>query len=153
MEKIQPLTLSKDALELHVNWIKEKDPAIIGKTCQMLSAIKMTMHPEHALRYLIGVIEQIRQNKTYKFREETLSQLLIDSIDNKNYLQKILKSREWVYSIQEYIIDKLYNSLRTERDRQKGRVPYYVVSDEDGEQEEIVNPEIAKARFLEIEKS
>jgi c-di-AMP phosphodiesterase-like protein len=92
-KKEQPFTIQERPLEEIVTFLKDKDPSIIGNTCQMLSAIKMTMHPEQGLKYLIGVIEQIRQNEKYKFKEDTLSQLQLDALDNENYTSENLEDR------------------------------------------------------------
>ena len=150
--KEQPFTIQKRPLEETVTFLKDKDPSIIGKTCQMLSAIKMTMHPEQGLKYLIGVIEQIRQDKRYRFKEDTLSQLQIDALDNENYLRKILKTGDWVYSIRKYIVDKLYNSLKTEKRHKRLEVPYYVMTEEGGQEKITENPHVDYSQVCDLER-
>lgn len=96
----------------------------------------------------------MRNNKRSRFGEETLSQLQIDALDNENYLQKILETGNWVFSIQEYIVDKLYNSLKMEKRHKKLHVPYYVVSEKEGKEKITESPDVkdSQARDFEMEK-
>jgi DNA-directed RNA polymerase specialized sigma24 family protein len=132
-KKKQEFILSDEALETHLNFLKEKDPSIIGKTCQMLSALKINMNQQEGLKYLVGVIEDMKRKGTFIYKEEKQHELLVKSIDE--YLPEILKEKEWIDLIEKYVKDKFINWLTVQKRREEREIPYYLGDKEQGTDE------------------
>lgn len=141
--------LSQEALDTHLNFLKEKDPSIIGKTCQMLSALKIITLPDReAFHFVIGVIEALKKEKGKLnwLSEEQWSDFRIDTLDK--YLPKILKKREWIFSIKKYITEKILNSITIEaRKRRRNRSLFIEGEDIDGKLKTIEVPAL-EGKFL-----
>jgi len=119
--------LSEEALETHINFLKEKDPSIMGATCQMLSALMITLYPEEGLHYIIKIIDDMQRGNEW-LSDDQKHDLYVNSIDI--YLPKILKDKKWIYSINDYITRKLKNSLRTVARKTWKQEPLYFVDKE-----------------------
>lgn len=141
--------LSQEALDTNLNFLKEKDPSIISKTCQMLSALKIITLPDHeAFPFVIGVIEALKkeEGKLKWLSEEQWSDFRGDTLDE--YLPKILKQREWIFSIKKYITEKVLNSITIEARRRRRHVPLFIKrEDEDGNLEVAETPAL-KGKYL-----
>jgi len=117
--------LSNKAIEEHIAFLKQKYSSIIGKTCQMLSALKfVSMPPSEGLPFLIGIIDDMKKSgKMDSLTEEQRSDLLLDSLDI--FLPKILSEKKWVYSIENYILNKFRNLLKTDKRHKETSEPLY----------------------------
>jgi len=142
----EAFVLTKDALNELLDFLQNKEPWIIGKTCQMLSALKIaTMPPKEAFPFVIDVINAMKEKgiKLTGLEENQWSDFRLDTLDQ--YLPKILKERKWVYSIENYVINKLINSFTVESRRRARLVPLYIErEDKNGKKALIENPEIEK---------
>ena len=78
--KNNDFVLSKEALDEHIKFLEEKDPSIMGKTCQMLSALKINLNPKEGTRFLYNIIADMKRS------DEQTNELLLQSIDK--YLPK-----------------------------------------------------------------
>ena len=134
MGKEKNFVLTNEALDTHLNFLKDKDPSIIGKTCQMLSALKIiTLQDHEAFLFVIGIIEALKKEggKLKGLSEEQWGDFGGDTLDK--YLPKILKKREWVFSIKKYITGKILNSITIEARRRRRHMPLFIEGeDEDG---------------------
>jgi DNA-directed RNA polymerase specialized sigma24 family protein len=71
------------------------------------------------------------------------SELLIKSIDK--FLPEIFKKKKWVYSIADYIVNRLNNSIVIDFRKDKKRKPYeIVVKNKDEAEDARINPEVEK---------
>lgn len=132
------------------DWVKDKDPSIIGKTCETLSTLKIiALPPNEALPFVIGIIEALKKEsgKLKWLSEEQWSDFRGDTLEK--YLPKILKKREWIFSIKKYVTERILNSITVEKRRGIRQVPLYIESeDEDGNSEIIVNPALKDEIFF-----
>jgi len=131
--------LTKEAQEELISFVEKRDPDLMTKACQMLAALQIVkgLTPKQGFRYILNVVEDMRQSGHTKFSEEKWDDLPLDAY--KKYLPKILKERKWIYDIQDYIRDKARNHLKTIVRQAKLKVPLYITN-EKGDQ--IENPEI-----------
>ncbi len=149
MGKNKKFVLSKEALDTHLNFLKEKDPSIIGKTCQMLSALKIITLPDHeAFLFVMGIIEDLKKGGRLNWlSEDQWSEFRLKTL--AKYLPKILKERRWIFSIERYIKEKILNSITVEARRGRPRVPLFIErEDEDGNLEIIENPALKGKAYV-----
>lgn len=109
-------------------------PYLMGKNCQMLTALNMYLHKKDGWPYLLKLIEEMKQNGV-RLSDENWHELIVKTMDK--YLDKIVKKREWVYSIKDFIRDKFYNTLRTNEDREGREAPFYI---KDKDKKDVINP-------------
>lgn len=123
-EKPKPpdFILSKEALDDLLNSLKKMEPSIIGNTCQMLSALKITqLTDKEAFPFIVEIIgDLIKSGEVKLISKDQLGELSLDTL--KKYLPKILEDPQWIVSIQEYIKQKVLNNITVEKRRGKKQV-------------------------------
>jgi DNA-directed RNA polymerase specialized sigma24 family protein len=115
----------------------------------MLSALKILSLPEkEGFIFIWGVIENMKNDGGKYLSEEQWSDLSVASLDT--FLPSILTDKKWVYSIQEYILSKFENRLRTERRHKEIIEPLYLKNKETGEvyeREDMAMPDPQENRY------
>jgi len=113
--------LSEEALKTIRRFLKEKPPSIIEKTCPMLAALKMMdLIPKERFALILGIIEDTKLSGAELPDDEVGLALSADK-----YLPRIIEDRNWIYSIQDYIVSKFNNRLTTEAREKRRFVPDY----------------------------
>jgi hypothetical protein len=144
--KKQSWKLSEEALQEHISFLQKKDPSIIFKTCQMLSASKIiSLPPKQAYPFILEVINSMRKDGKLPWNEERWGSFDTDSLDK--FLPEILQKKEWVFSIKKYLRDKIMNALTVDFRRRKKQIPISCeVSNQEEDSKEVENPEIQEKK-------
>ena len=144
MKKEKPFPVSEEALKERLSFLKDKDPSIIGKTCQMLSALKIVSPPpKQAYPFVVEVINSMRKDGKLPWDEKEWGSFDIETLDQ--FLPEIIENGEWVFSIRQYVKDKILNTLRVDARRKKRHVPLFIErEDENGSIGKIENPKLSK---------
>lgn len=144
MKKKESFTLSEEALRDHLTFLEKKDPSIIFKTCEMLSALMIvSLPPKQAYPFVVEVINSMRKDGKLPWDEEKWGSFDVQSLDK--YLPEIRTSRGWAFSFKKYLRDKILNSLTVDYKRRRKHVPLFTeASDQEEESGEAENPKVVK---------
>lgn len=145
-------TLTEQALQVHLKFLKEKGLSIIGKNCPMLTALNMVLHKTEGLEFLMPIIEtmikegkippsesMIKGEKISIDQDRSEGSYLVDSLDK--HLPKISKDKKWIYSIEDFLQSKIRNAIKTDWRRGQRKVPLLI---KDKEGKVVDNPELDK---------